>query len=181
MLAAIPLLFGIQQILEGLQWVALNDQQVSTIALYGFLFFATIVWPTYVPLTVFLLDKKRWGITRWFLAMGSALSLYDAWILLTKPETAQITNHSIQYLCTVANTAPYNWPSWLYLLATCGSFLVSSIPMFRLLGMVGLLSVLITYFFFSVTFVSVWCFFAAVLSSLIYFYVRSRDKAAQVI
>ena len=175
-IAAIPLLFGIQQILEGFQWMALNAEQVAKIPLYGFLFFSSVVWPTYIPLTVFLLDKKRQRITRWFLSMGGGLSLFNLWTLLTKPTTAQITNHSIQYICGIT-TLYDGWFSGVYLLVTCGSFLISSNPMFRLLGIVSLLSVLISYFFFSVTFVSVWCFFAAVLSSLIYFYIRNHNIA----
>lgn len=175
LMAAIPLLFGIQQILEGFQWMALNSLQVAMIPLYGFLFFASVVWPTYIPLTVFLLDKKSRRITSWFLAMGGGLSLYYLWTLLTEPATAQITNHSVQYLCGV--TTQYSWLSIIYLLVTCGSLLISSKPIFRLLGIVSSLSVLVSYFFFSVTFVSVWCFFAAILSSLIYFYMHNHRIA----
>ncbi|HEY4964175.1 MAG TPA: DUF6629 family protein [Candidatus Saccharimonadales bacterium] len=174
LLAAIPLLFGIQQILEGLQWLALNMHQVAKIPLYGFLFFSSVFWPAYIPLIVFLLDKKRQRITRWFLAVGGGLSLFNLWTLLTNPATAQITNHSIQYVCSVATQT--SWLSGIYLLATGGSLLISSVPILRLLGIISAIGVLIAYFFYSVTFVSVWCFFAAILSSVIYFYVRNHNR-----
>src|SRR5258708_28244724 len=144
-IAAIPLLFGIQQILEGLQWMALNSQQVARIPLYGFLFFSSVVWPTYIPLTVFLLDKKRQKITRWFLAMGGALSLYNLWTLLANPASAQITNHSIQYICDILTQYNWVWLSVVYLFVTCASLLISSNRMLRLLGIVSSLRVLISY------------------------------------
>lgn len=173
-IAAIPLLFGIQQIFEGFQWMALNTQQVAKIPLYGFLFFSNLIWPTYIPLAVFLLDKKSRRITIWFLVMGGALSLLNLW-LLTQPTSAQIKNHSIQYICSIPQHS--NWFAGLYILVTCGSALVSSNRMFRIIGIVNLLSVVITYIFFSVTFVSVWCFFAAILSFAIYFYIRNQNTA----
>lgn len=172
-IAAIPLLFGIQQILEGFQWMALNAHYVAKIPLYGFLFFSSCVWPTYIPLAVYLVDKKRQRITRWFLVVGGALSLYNLWPLMTLPTTAQIANHSIQYTCGISSQ--FSWLSVVYLIVTCGSVLISSKSIFRLLGIFNLLGVLISYFFFSVTFVSVWCFFAAVISSTIYFYIRNHN------
>lgn len=174
-IAVIPLLFGIQQIFEGFQWMALNAQQVAKIPLYGFLFFASVVWPTYIPLTVYLLDKKRKRITRCFLIMGGGLSLFNLWTLVTNPATAQISNHSIQYICSI--TTQFSWFSGIYLLVTCGTLLISSKSIFRLLGIVSSISVLISYFFYSVTLVSVWCYFAAILSSLIYFYIRNKNIA----
>jgi len=59
LLAALPLLFGIQQISEGFQWQSLNAGTTSPAAGYFFLFFASIVFPIYIPLSVFILDKKE--------------------------------------------------------------------------------------------------------------------------
>lgn len=135
-IAAIPFIFGVQQILEGFQWMALNTQQVAMIPLYAYLFFASVFWPTYIPLTVLLLDKLRQKITRWFLTIDGYLSFYNLWMLSTKPTTAQIINHSIQYICGITTTS-YSWLSGVYMLVTCGPFLISSNPMLRLLGIVS--------------------------------------------
>ena len=66
--AGIPLMFSFQQITEGFVWVSLSNpgysslQQVST---YTFLFIAQVVWPLWVPLSIYLLEKnekrKYWG------------------------------------------------------------------------------------------------------------------------
>jgi hypothetical protein len=66
-LAAIPFLFGIQQAFEGIQWLHLNVGPPSLFAGYGFLFFAFLVWPVYVPAMVFVLDKKTRAVTKWFI------------------------------------------------------------------------------------------------------------------
>ena len=58
-IALIPLAFALQQAIEGVQWLSLQSGCPSLPLGYGFLFFAFIFWPVYVPLTVYLLDKKK--------------------------------------------------------------------------------------------------------------------------
>ena len=59
--ASVPLIFSVQQITEGFLWLALSNpafaflQQFTT---YTFLFFAQVVWPMWVPLAIFLLEKE---------------------------------------------------------------------------------------------------------------------------
>ena len=50
---AIPLLFGIQQLCEGFVWLSLSDPGFASWhdpAKYGFLFFAQIIWPSWIPI-----------------------------------------------------------------------------------------------------------------------------------
>jgi hypothetical protein len=62
----------------------------------------------------------------------------------------------------------------LYLAATCGSFFVSSHPFVRLFGVLALVSFVLSYLFYARALVSVWCFFAAILSVVIYVHLRYR-------
>ena len=79
--AAMPLIFGVQQISEGFVWVALqspgNDLMLN-ISAYVFLFAALILWPSYVPLSVLLLEKERGGrrIMSPLLVLGLLVSAY---------------------------------------------------------------------------------------------------------
>src|SRR5687768_13908028 len=68
--AALPLLFAAQQLIEGGQWLFLQDGSYSNVLAYAYLFFAFLVWPVYVPLLVFLMDKKSSSVMRWFLIAG---------------------------------------------------------------------------------------------------------------
>jgi hypothetical protein len=66
LLAAFPLLFGIQQTFEGLLWLQLAEStgpDVYGMALgsaLGFLFFAYLVWPGLVPLAVWRIERDPW-------------------------------------------------------------------------------------------------------------------------
>lgn len=63
----------------------------------------------------------------------------------------------------------------LYVAATCLSGFVSSHPFVRLFGGLALLSFIATYIFYAQALVSVWCFFAAILSMLLYVHLRFRN------
>src|SRR3990167_5029854 len=61
-LAVVPLLFAAQQFFEGFVW--LNKAGVVTdiignIAKYGFIFFAFIVWPFWIPFACWKTEKNR--------------------------------------------------------------------------------------------------------------------------
>src|ERR1700722_16978472 len=116
-LVAIPLLFGIQQAFEGIQWLYLNNGSSSLPAGYGFLLFALIVWPVYVPIFVFMLDKKRKRILRWFIFTGIAVALYFIGLLAT--QALHIYKHAecVDYNFNI----PLEWAVRpLYLLAVFG-------------------------------------------------------------
>ena len=57
LLALVPLMFAVQQGFEGIQWLYLQANTTSMIVGYGFVFFAFLVWPIYVPTFVFIDDK----------------------------------------------------------------------------------------------------------------------------
>jgi hypothetical protein len=56
----------------------------------------------------------------------------------------------------------------LYLLTTVAPFFVSSLPYMNIFGFILLLSYIISYQFYFTYLISIWCFFAAILSSLAY-------------
>lgn len=62
----------------------------------------------------------------------------------------------------------------LYLLATTVSPLLSTHRMVRVFGVLALLSFGAAYFFYAIWFISVWCFFAALLSAVIYLHFGLR-------
>lgn len=173
-LVAIPLMFGIQQAFEGVQWLYLNSGSTSLLAGYGFLFFALIVWPIYVPLFVYVLDKERKKPLRWLILMGLAVALYFVALL----ERHALHIHE-RYAC-VSYTFDFN-TEWLvvplYLLTVFGSLFISSRAIFRWFGLAISLLALVSWKFYTMNFISVWCFFAAVVSSMFFVYVRYRRSA----
>ncbi len=56
----------------------------------------------------------------------------------------------------------------LYLAATCIVSFFSSHKMIVIFGILSLILFMVAYWFYTVAFFSVWCFFAAILSAIIY-------------
>lgn len=168
-LASAPLLFAVQQAAEGFLWVAhqnpafLSWQKPS---IYAFLLIAQVVWPIWAPLAVWLIepDKSRKKIISWFVAIGGITSLYMLFCLFYREPSALIDERHIRY-------SFYNpWVNFrrvFYFLAAVVPIFISSFKWMKLLGAVMLGSMIFSYIFFTRYVISVWCFFAAVLSILI--------------
>jgi len=174
-LAAIPFMFAIQQACEGIQWLYLYSGSTSLFMAYAFLFFAFLLWPAYVPFTVFMLDKKERKLLSGFVFLGIVVAVYFLAMLLTQHLAIGRYDACIDYRINL----PFRElmvPA--YLIAIIGSLLVSSIRIFKWYGVaIGLLGI-IAWLFFVMTFTSVWCFFAAIVSSMFFLYVRQKNKTA---
>ena len=55
--ACIPLLFGIQQIVEGIVWTSFGSPILHTVATYVFVMFSHVLWPSFVPFSIWLIEK----------------------------------------------------------------------------------------------------------------------------
>ncbi len=180
--ASIPLFFGIQQLAEGILWQTLPTieyESIQKLSTYVFLVMAQVIWPVMIPLSVLLMEQndRRRKMLRIFLALGLALSAYYACCLLLLTVTPQIMGYHIQYV--------NNFPKSIsllafavYLVATITPLFVSSIKRTHLLGALMALSCLITAIFFTQYLTSVWCFFAALISGVIYWILRDAKIAA---
>lgn len=179
--ASIPLFFGLQQITEGLLWLTLPYHEyihIQKFATYMFLTMADVLWPTMIPLSVLHMEKnvKKKRILWILLGVGLTLSLYYAVCLIFLHVNPEISGYHIQYktdfpksLAIVAFT--------FYLVATITPLFVSSIKRTHLLGVLMFFSCLVTAIFFTQFLTSVWCFFAALISGVIYWILRdSRIK-----
>jgi hypothetical protein len=177
--AAIPLLFGTQQLLEGLLWLVLpdatNKEAISTLTLL-FLFFAQVVWPLWVPLSVWVYeeDQKRKNTLLLFLGIGIIVSGYLAYCLINYNVVAVAKENHIQYqLLFIQKIVPIS--GWLYFVTTVIPPFISTCHRMRILGTIIFLSYLVSKLYFNDYLISVWCFFAAVLSVLVILVVREQS------
>ena len=166
--AAIPLLFGIQQILEGALWLTFPAEAPlwNMVLTYVYSFFSHVLWPIYVPIAVLLIEPAPWRrkVLAAIAIAGAAVGLYLLYFLVRLPLVAQVTGRHIAYL------SPHFYAveaMTLYLLGTCLSSLFSSHRSVRLFGGAAFLSFMAAYAFYATWFISVWCFFAAVLSCIV--------------
>ena len=174
--AMIPLLFGIQQLVEGVLWLTFShDAPVLKQAMtYVFSLFSHVFWPIYIPFAFRVLETTPWRRTAmlWFQAVGVAVGLYLFYFSVAGSVVAEVVDHHIVYNSPHFYLVPV---TMLYVVATCFTGFVSSHTFVRLFGVLTLLSFITTYFFYARALVSVWCFFAAILSLLIYAHLRYRD------
>jgi len=178
--ASIPLFFGIQQIIEGFLWLALADPEYDTIqkiSTYIFLGMAQVLWPMIIPSSVLFMEenKKKKKILKVLLALGISLSLYYVFCLLFFNVNPRIIDYHIQYKTDFPRSLRIG-VFIAYLFATITPFFVSSIKRTQLLGTLMFFSCLVTAIFFKQYLTSVWCFFAAFISGVIYWIVRDSKR-----
>lgn len=169
-LALLPLLFGVQQLTEGAVWWSLLDHhpRLDLGATVGYTLFARVLWPVLVPFAVRSLEPVPWRrrALAGAVAVGALVALEGLWALLHGATTSQVCGSSVQYarpsLAVVA----------VYLVATCGGAMVSSHRFLRWMGFIALALALLTLWLYAAVFVSVWCFFCAVLTVMIFGFVR---------
>jgi len=169
--ASIPLLFGIQQFTEGFVWLSLNDSgtaAVTNYAVYCFLFFALITWPTFLPLSVLLMEKNkmRKKILLLLSMLGGLISLFMIFVLLFRDISAQAMFLHVHYYIDYPYDLPYVC-ILIYFLVTAIPQFISSVGKMKWFGFAIVTSFLITNVAFKENVPSVWCFFAAFSSTII--------------
>jgi len=185
--AAIPLIFSIQQLSEGFLWLSLRNTDMASwqsFMTYTFLVFAMAIWPFWIPFSVRLLEKdvKRKKKMNLLVAVGAIVAVGVCSILFLYPVQAitplcltcptshapEIINH-IHYEFSIPSLVKklVVFFSILYIAATIVTPFLSSIKKMKWLGIVFLVSYLFAITFYSGFVISVWCFFAAVLSFVV--------------
>lgn len=165
---AIPLMFGIQQLIEGIVWITLGNNPLNTLAARGYLMFSHVIWPVFVPYAILLMEpnKSKKKILKFLLLVGALISLYFLIFVLTSPVTCDVVGSSLQYHIQHPQG---KFGVYLYIIATCISCLISSHRIVRLFGLTLVATLIASYIWYAQTSVSVWCFFAAILSGIVYF------------
>ena len=178
--ASIPLFFGIQQFTEGILWLTLPNPDAVTIqkvSTYLFLIMAEVLWPMMIPLSVLFMEenRKKKKTLQLFLALGACIAIYYAAVLAIYNVNPEIMGYHIHYY----NSAPQTFavPAFLiYLAVTIVPLFISSIKKTHLLGVLMFLSCAVTVVFFRQYLTSVWCFFAAIISGVIFWILRDSKR-----
>ncbi len=176
--AMIPLLFGVQQLIEGILWLSFKYEAhlLNTVMTYLFTFFSHILWPIFMPFSIGLVETVAWRkkVILAFQITGWGVGLYLLYFIVVHPITSEIKVHVL-----------YIFPHFhkpvllmLYIAVTCVSGFFSSHRMVNTFGFLAFLLFLVSYWFYTVAFFSVWCFFSAILSVTIYLHLKSKQVSA---
>jgi len=171
LLSSIPLMLSMQQFLEGIIWISILNPEYSAwgkSATYGFLIFAQVVWPFFIPFSIMLLEKeqKRKKILLFLTIIGSVQALFLSYGMLMYSVSSEILHSHIRY---DLNFPPANrwFGGALYIIATGISPFFSSNKRLRMVGVIVLCSYLFTRVLYAQNVISVWCYFAALISFVI--------------
>ncbi|MBV1930822.1 MAG: hypothetical protein KUG71_03820 [Porticoccaceae bacterium] len=184
--AMLPLLFGIQQLLEGGVWAALIAGEAAAARgfAFGFLFFSHFMWLGWIPYSSYL-TESRMARKRLFLVMtwiGVLMGSYMYGPLLFKFEwmAVSIARHAIDYDLVFAldTYLSQQAQTGFYGVVILLPLLLASDRYHKVLGGMALVSALITLAFFDWVFISVWCYFAAAISLYIFFLIARRVHEA---
>lgn len=174
--AMIPLLFGAQQIVEGMLWLSFRfDAPLLNVTMtYLFTLFSHVLWPIYVPFAIGFMESVAWRkrVLSIFQITGIAVGLYLLYFIVRFPVTSEVHENMVYVLPYVKEHPVLEF----YLAATCVAPMFSSHKIINIFGVLALLLFMLAYWFYTVAFFSVWCFFAAILSVIIYLHVKIGKK-----
>src|SRR5579875_354627 len=173
---ALPLLFGLHQLVEGFVWLGLRGEVSAGLgdtAKLTYIVFAHAVLPALVPLGFTLLEPDR-RRARWMwplVAAGVLLGAYLLWQVTAYPVGAQQQARCIDYTTHTPNDLLIGA---LYVLVTCGPALVSTRRHLRWFGAVSLVGVIVAALVRLDELTSVWCVYVALVSVLILVHFRRQ-------
>ncbi|MFP5386724.1 MAG: DUF6629 family protein [Bacteriovoracia bacterium] len=177
--ASTPLLFGAQQLSEGILWLCLPEAErvmCSDISKYAFVSIAQVLWPVWVPLSVFMFekDKVQKRLLSVILSLGVVMASVLLYLTLTSHVEARILSGHIQYNFMYPEFI--NTFSLLYLIPTVASYFLSTNSLVRFFGIIILGFFILTKMFYYQFVFSTWCFFSALASMYIYLVVVTVNR-----
>lgn len=178
--AGIPLFFAFQQCAEGVLWLTLKsgeNYQIQTMATYIFLIMALVIWPLMIPLAMLRMEevKQKKRIITCILFTGGLLSAYYAFCLLSFNVTPRINGFHIQYINDFPKSLS-NIAFGIYIIVTMAPLFISSVKKIYLFGILIFVSCFVTGIFYKEYLTSIWCFFAALISVVVYWIIKESQE-----
>ena len=180
--AAIPLLFAAQQAAEGTVWLTMHtdpDAALHRLAVNVFLACALVVWPSWLPNSLRLAerDPTRRRVLAGLSVFGALVSVCALSLLVREQPIVHIAGHSLRYDYTGSGNASLHLLYLVgYVIPTVAPLFVSTSYLSRTIGTLLVVSLGLTALTERDTLTSVWCFFAALLSGLIWLAVERARR-----
>ncbi|MCX6297079.1 MAG: hypothetical protein NTX97_13665 [Bacteroidetes bacterium] len=170
--ACIPLIFAFQQFCEGFVWLSFTNNKyfsIHQLSINSFIVIAQVLWPFWVPYTIILMEKSKKQKKKLYtiLVFGSLLSFYHLVCLFLFDVTAEVKAYHIYYELNFPHIGR-EIEGILYIIPTIIPPFLSSIKGMKLFGILIFSSFLITAMLYNEYAISVWCFFAGIISVIVY-------------
>jgi hypothetical protein len=179
-LAALPLMFAGHQLVEAFVWWGLQghlSDTVTDVATWLYLLFAFVLLPVYVPTAVFVAEAsgRRRRVIRWSIVIGGIVAALLLAAMVRGPVTASLDDWHIRYGTGIDAAVPI---VGAYIVATCGSLLLSTNRILVRFGVVNLVAVVVIAAFVVEGFASLWCAWAALASGAVALHLRRTGNTA---
>ncbi|MFZ1382098.1 MAG: DUF6629 family protein [Scrofimicrobium sp.] len=168
--ASVPLIFAVHQALEGLTWVALNNNpsgQLTGCGVHGWVFIAWAFLPAFIPWAVWLMEpdpvRRKW---MWIpMVVGWATGAFMM-IQVFRPDIyVQIVGNNLDYHMGPGGSV---WVLPPYIFATCVAPMMSSYVYTIVMGAANVVALTTAAIMRAADFSSLWCTFAAFISIIIF-------------
>ena len=180
--ALIPLVFSLQQFLEGLVWLGLEggDNGLTRSFALAYMFFAFAFWPAYLSLSIYFIEQKakmKKVMAALFL-LGTVYGLinYLPFVLGQLSFVVSVAKHSICYLTSR--------PAWLkvvfvagYALLIMSALCLTSEKRIKIFCSMFMALSILALIVNRAAFYSVWCFYSALLSLYIGYVLHKMPAA----
>lgn len=184
-LATMPLFFGIQQGIEGIEWLHIHSHQTDLIRLgaLGFLFFAYGFWLVCPALGMFILEQrtevKPRLLTIALIGLLFSASIYVPLWIYPDWLTIVVRQGSIDYQTQMIYDGFLSRDilRLIYLLIVLSPLCLMNVDRIKIFAGLIALALLATAYWFNYAFVSVWCFWAAILSLYIIYIVQNLPRS----
>ena len=182
-LGAIPFLFAVQQFTEGFVWLSFNNFNfpfIQETATKAFLFFAWVLWPILMPFSIYHIEKPgvKKKINFYLLLLGILSGLHSIYMLFADNVQPLVNDFHIDY---IVSTSTFEKKIQViqqisYVVVTVVPLFASSLKGAKVLATANFIALVLAFIFFKHSLPSTWCFFAAILSGIIYWIVRMNSK-----
>jgi hypothetical protein len=174
LLAVLPVMLGVHQLIETFVWWSLQghvSHTIGRVAMWVYLAIALVVVPIFVPVAVLSIEptpRRRWVIAP-FVVLGIGVGVVLLVALLRDTVSVQLGHYHLSYSIGLSDGLLI---IGLYVVATCAPLLFSGYRHVVIFGLANLVAVVILARLTADGFASLWCFYAALASGAITLHMR---------
>ncbi|MCP1167713.1 DUF6629 family protein [Limimaricola litoreus] len=155
---------------------------MTSLASRGFLFFSHLFWLTWVPISTAAIEPnatRRYGqVALTGIGFLFGLSVFMPSFLFGDWQAVDLVNGSLEYPTRLIFDGIVNRTALriFYAALVVGALLLSSDIRIKAFGGMIAGSLIVIYAFYAYAIISVWCFFAAVLSAYLILVIRQNER-----
>lgn len=170
-LCALPFLFGLQQLFEGLVWTGGQSHDMMAVGRYAlaYMFFSWLAWPVWVPVSTYFLEPvSRKPYYLGFIILGSFLGagqylpyfVHQGWLTVTFLPHAIVYGGVELFDFIMIRQVTYV----IYSIVVVLPLLLCTQLEAKIFGLLVAAVLVVTYVFFAFAYISVFCFGGALMS-----------------